>query len=101
MPGDQHNFGTVVIDEVFRLDGWVTDGLSDVETSDLLQRAADDWFDIVGLTISCDCHIATLPSVIAALRNVSRNSWLCIMVGHRVFKADPELAAQSGADGTA
>ena len=32
MPGDQHNFGTVVIDELFRRDGWLTDRLSEAET---------------------------------------------------------------------
>jgi len=101
MPGDQHNFGTVVIDEVFRRDGWITDRLSDAETADLLKRVSDEWFDLVGLTISCDCHIAALPSIIAGLRSVSRNPQLCVMVGGRVFSANPELVAQVGADGTA
>ena len=101
MPGDQHNFGTVVIDELFRRDGWVTDRLSEAETSDLLRRVGGDWFDLVGLTVSCDCHTATLPSVIRALRNVSRNPRVCIMVGGRIFSADPDLAVRMGADGTA
>lgn len=101
MPGDQHNFGTVVIDELFRRDGWLTDRISEAETADLLKRVADDWFDMIGLTITCDCHIAKLASIIAALRNVSRNPRICVMVGGRVFSADPELAMQVGADGTA
>ena len=101
MPGDQHNFGTVVIDELFRRDGWLTDRISEAETTDLVKRVADEWFDLVGLTISCDCHIAQTPSIIAALRNVSRNPQICIMVGGRIFSANPELAAQVGADGTA
>lgn len=101
MPGDQHSFGTVVIDELFRRDGWVTDRISDAETPDLLRRVADDWFDMIGLTISCDCHIAPLASLIMALRNVSRNSRVCVMVGGRVFSENPDLAGQVGADGTA
>ena len=101
MPGDQHNFGTVVVDELFRRDGWVTDRLSGAPTPELVRRVGDDWFDLVGLTVSCDAHIATLTSVIAALRNVSRNPRVCIMVGGRVFSADPELAVRVGADGTA
>ena len=101
MPGDQHSFGTVVIDELFRRGGWVTDRVSEVETPDLLKRVADDWFDVIGLTITCDCHIDSLPSVIVALRNVSRNSRVCVMVGGRVFSANPDLAMQVGADGTA
>jgi methanogenic corrinoid protein MtbC1 len=101
MPGDQHNFGTVVIDEMFRRDGWVADRLSEAQTSDLLKRVGDDWFDMVGLTISCDHHIAELTSIIVALRNVSRNPRICVMVGGRIFSADPERAVLVGADGTA
>lgn len=101
MPGDQHDFGTVVIDELFRRGGWVTDRLSEAATPDLLRRVAAEWFDMVGLTISCDCHTENLASIIAAMRNVSINSHMCIMVGGRVCVADPELAARVGADGTA
>lgn len=101
MPGDQHNFGTVVIDELFRRDGWLTDRISEAETSDLLKRAAADWFDMIGLTISCDCHIGALPSVIVGLRSVSRNPRVCVMVGGRVLSANPGLAVMVGADGTA
>ncbi|UZK66651.1 cobalamin B12-binding domain-containing protein [Sphingomonas sp. M1-B02] len=101
MPGDGHSFGTVVIEEVFRRDGWETDRLSDATTPDLLKRVSAGWFDLIGLTISCDCHIAELPSLIAAMRNVSRNPRACVMVGGRVFAANPDLARQIGADGTA
>lgn len=101
MPGDQHNFGTVVIDEMFRCAGWITDRLHGPETADLVKRVGSDWFDLVGLTVSRECHKATLCSVIAALRNVSKNPQLCVMVGGRVFSEDPALAAKVGADGTA
>ena len=101
MPGDSHNFGTVVVEEVFRRHGWETDRLSDAEAPDLLKRVAGGWFDLIGLTISCDCHIANLPSLIVAMRSVSRNPHACVMVGGRVFVADPDLAVQIGADGTA
>lgn len=101
MPGDQHSFGTVMIDDIFRREGWLTDRLSEADTSDLLRRAEDDWFDIIGLTVSCDCHMARVRSIIAALRSVSKNPQVCVMVGGRVFSADPDLAVQVGADGTA
>ncbi len=101
MPGDQHSFGTVVIDELFRRDGWMTERISGSETTDLLKRVADDWYDMIGLTVSCDCHIEKLSSIIVALRNVSRNSRVCVMVGGRIFSVNPELAMHVGADGTA
>ena len=101
MPGDQHSFGTVVIDEVFRREGWRTERMVGAETADLLRHAAGQWFDLIGLTVSCDCHIATLGSIIVALRNVSHNPRVCVLVGGRVFGADPALADRVGADGTA
>lgn len=100
-PGDQHTFGTVVIDEVFRHNGWVTDLVVSCEAQELIRRASGDWFDLVGLTVSCGAHVAKLPALIVALRSVSRNPGLCIMVGGPVFAADPDLAKQVGADGTA
>jgi methanogenic corrinoid protein MtbC1 len=101
MPGDQHSFGTVVVEELFSREGWLTDRMSEASTPDLLERVAGEWFDLVGLTISCDYHIAPLGSVIVALRNVSRNPHLRIMVGGRIFVEDPDLAGRVGADGTA
>jgi len=101
MPGDQHSFGTVVVEELFCREGWLTDRMAEASTPDLLERVAGEWFDLIGLTISCDYHIAPLPSVIAALRNVSRNPHLCVMVGGRIFVDDPALATRIGADGTA
>ncbi|OYY68468.1 B12-binding domain-containing protein [Sphingomonas sp. 28-63-12] len=99
--GDQHSFGTVVIEELFSREGWLTDRMSEASTPDLLERVAGEWFDLIGLTITCDYHIAPLPSVIATLRNVSRNPRLCVMVGGRIFVEDPDLAVRLGADGTA
>lgn len=101
MPGDQHNFGAVVIDEVFRRGGWVTDRMSGAETPDLLKKVGCEWYDVVGLTISCDCHIGDLASIIVAMRNVSRNPRVSVMVGGRIFSDDPGLAGRVGADGTA
>lgn len=101
MPGDQHSFGTVVIDEIFSREGWMTDRLGETATSDLLERVSGSWFDLIGLTVSCEYHTGPLPSVITALRNVSRNPRVRVMVGGRVFVENPLLAQEVGADGTA
>jgi len=101
MPGDQHSFGTVVLDEIFTRDGWNTERLTEASTPDLLARLATAPFDLVGLTVSCDCHMRALPALIRAMRNVSCQPRLCVMVGGRVFNEEPGRAAQVGADGTA
>lgn len=101
MPGDQHSFGTIVIDELFSREGWRTDRMAEATTPDLIDRVANDWFDLVGLTVSCDCHIAPLPAIIRAVRDVSRNPDVRVMVGGRIFAENASLAVEVGADGTA
>lgn len=101
LEGDQHSFGTVVIDEMFCANGWITDRLNEATTEDLLRHVRQDAFDLIGLTITCDCHIAPLPSIVRAVRASSRNPRICVMVGGRVFAQNADLAAAVGADGTA
>jgi methanogenic corrinoid protein MtbC1 len=99
--GDQHSFGTVVIDELFCAHGWRTDRLTAATTAEVVERVRNDWFDLAGLTITCDCHIAPLSSIVRRIRAASRNPRICVMVGGRVFALDADLAAAVGADGTA
>ncbi|MES2021253.1 MAG: cobalamin-dependent protein [Pseudomonadota bacterium] len=101
LEGDQHSFGTVVIDELFGSNGWTTHRINEASTSELMDRVRSEWFDLAGLTITCDCHIAPLPSIVRALRVSSRNPRICVMVGGRVFINNAELAVSVGADGTA
>ncbi len=101
VPGEQHSFGTVIVDEVFRRGGWATTLLSDPTTSELLDELAGRMYDVIGLTVSCDDHIGRLGSLILAVRSVSRNPRICVMLGGRVLAADPEISTRAGADGTA
>lgn len=101
LEGDQHSFGTVVVDELFCANGWLTDRIAEASPAQLLDRVRDTWFDLVGLTITCDCHIAPLPSIVRSIRAASCNPRICVMVGGRVFALDASRAAAVGADGTA
>lgn len=101
MPDDQHGFGTLLVDEMFRHHGWDSEVAIGTTTPELLEQVGGRSFDIVGLTVTRDCHIARLPSIILALRTVSRNPRVRILVGGRIFGDNPSLAGEVGADGTA
>lgn len=101
MPGEQHSFGTVMVEDVFRRAGWATQLITECDTSQLLAKVAGEQFDLIGLTVTGDCHCETVPSVITGLRSVSRNPHVVIMVGGRIFNEEPDLATQLGADATA
>ena len=101
MPGDQHSFGSAMLEECFARAGWDTLLLIDATRRDLLAQVADRRFELVALTVSLGSHIEQLPSMVSALRSVSSNPEVKIMIGGCVPLAHPGLAASVGADGTA
>ncbi|WP_233996756.1 cobalamin B12-binding domain-containing protein [Porphyrobacter sp. CACIAM 03H1] len=100
MPGDHHNFGTLMIEEVFARGGWRSEALVKPERRELLDRLAHQPFDLVGLTLARDCPSAALSNLIKAVRNVSANPHIIVLVGGRMINENPGMAMEVGADGT-
>ncbi|GMN02984.1 B12-binding domain-containing protein [Erythrobacter sp. MTPC3] len=100
MPGDQHSFGALMIDEVFSQAGWYSEAIVKPERRELLDRLAKSHFDVAGLTISRDCPSAAISSLITAMRSVSANENLVILIGGRLVNQDQSIVSQVGADGT-
>lgn len=100
MPGDHHNFGTLMIEEVFARSGWNSEALVKPERRELLDRLSRQPFDLVGLTLARDCPSAALGNLIKAMRNVSANPHIIVLVGGRMINENPEIAMEVGADGT-
>lgn len=101
MPGDHHNFGTLMLEEVFARGGWRSEVLVKPERRELLDRLARQPFDLLGLTLARDCPSAALGNLINAVRNVSANPHIIVLVGGRMINENPEIAEEVGADGTA
>ena len=101
MPGDQHSFGMVMVEEFFRRHGWRTASLPAGSRDDLIALVRRQPFDLVGLTVSYDGILDRVAAVIDEIRRASRRPGVTVMVGGRVFVERPELAALCGADGTA
>lgn len=100
MPGDHHNFGTLMLDEVFARGGWRSEALVKPERRELLDRLARQPFDLVGLTLGRDCPGAAVSNLIKAVRNVSANPHIIVLVGGRMINEKPVMAMEVGADGT-
>lgn len=100
MPGDDHNFGTVMIEEVFARAGWQSEALMQPERRELLDRLAATPFDLVGLTLTRDCPGVALGNLIKAIRGVSSNPHVSVIVGGRVINENPAIVHEVGADGT-
>ena len=101
IPGEQHGFGSMMVEEFFRRAGWTTLSEPGSSEQELIAVVKTRWLELVGLTVSCEESVARLPGFIAALRTHSRNPRLGVMVGGRVFVDHPDWVAGCGADATA
>ena len=101
LPGDQHSLGTLIISEIFQRDGWDVETMIEPQQSDIFRSVSENAFDVIGLTVTTDFHIGTLPKLLTAIRNVSCNPKIAIMIGGPALGYDPARAIALGADGTA
>lgn len=101
MPQDQHSLGTLIVSECFQRAGWEVETLIEPQQSDIFQALSTTSFDVVGLTVTTDFYIAGVPKLLSAMRSVSCNPNMAIMIGGPALGYDPVLARELGADGTA
>jgi len=100
MPGDYHSFGVTMIEEVFARAGWRSEALVKPERRELLDRLARQPFDLIGLTVARECPNAALGNLIKAVRNVSANPRIIVLIGGIMINENPRIAIDVGADGT-
>ncbi|MEM9501271.1 MAG: cobalamin B12-binding protein [Pseudomonadota bacterium] len=100
MPGDQHTFGAIMTEDVFARAGWTTEIIPRPERRELLDVLSNRAFDLVGLTLSRDCPSGPLTKLVKAIRGVSANPHISVLVGGRMINANPSIVDEVGADGT-
>jgi len=101
LPGDQHTFGILMVEEFFRRAGWDVRGGPFGSTRDLVKAVRSERFDLIGLSVGSEVLLGDLTSVIGALRKASCNAAVQVVVGGRLFVEHPEYVERVGADGTA
>lgn len=100
-PGETHVFGLSLVASFFRETGWdVTTAVPGpgVDPLDLLRI---DWFDVVGLSLSCDVLLPTLATTVTEVRRHSRNREIRVLVGGPFFARHGGEAGIVGADACA
>jgi MerR family transcriptional regulator, light-induced transcriptional regulator len=100
-PDDDHSFGSLMLEELFRRAGWTCTGLRGASRAKLLRQVSEGWFEIIALTVSVERNSDTLSRLVADIRAASCNPGVSIMVGGPVFNEDASLADEIGADATA
>jgi methanogenic corrinoid protein MtbC1 len=100
-PGDQHNFGLLIVDEFLHRAGWDVCSLPAATGADIERRVKREAFEIAGLSLSQEALLPDIESLIANIRRGSLNKDISIMVGGCVFAERPDLVAKVGADALA
>jgi MerR family transcriptional regulator, light-induced transcriptional regulator len=72
-----------------------------LDADDLRGLVANEWFGVVGISVSTEQQIGGLSDLVVAIREASLNKHVGVMVGGPVFTHSPERALEFGADGTA
>lgn len=100
-PGEQHSFGHAIVQRFFRASGWQVWNCVTARIEDVARIAAEDWFAIVGFSLSDDTHFKDLRRAIRRIRAESLNRDVGIIVGGSSIVRNPGWVADLGADGTA
>lgn len=97
-PGEQHLFGFLMVGEYFRRAGWDVVSLPGCSRDELVEAVGARWFAAVGLSAGSSRLLVPLKRSIAAVRKVSQNPGIAVVVGGAAFLGYPERVASVGAD---
>jgi methylmalonyl-CoA mutase cobalamin-binding domain/chain len=97
-PGSQHFLGLTIVADFFRQAGSeVVLEISSSE-SELLRAVANEWFDVVGISVALEAQLPTLPNLIAHLRANSGNPKVKVVLGGPIFLIHDFSPHHMGAD---
>lgn len=97
-PGEAHGFGIAMVAEVFRRRGWHVDAESVEGVDQLVRRVREEWFHVVGLSVSGEQNLPRLAEAVRLVRAASRNRRVGLMVGGALFQTHPDWLSRVGAD---
>ncbi len=101
LPGETHTFGLSMVYEFFRRAGWNAWSGPIAGSADLRAMVRREWVEVIGFSLACDEKLDVVRAEIRSVRRASQNPALGVLVGGPGFTANPLLAAEVGADGTA
>ena len=97
-PGEQHHFGVDMVADGFRQGGWCVRVGHGLSRAQLLRLVRDEWFDVIGFSVSAERWLKGLSASVRAVRRVSCNPEMLIMVGGVAIANHPERTRFIGAD---
>ncbi len=100
-PGEQHRFGCDMVADAFREGGWCVRSGPAVSRAQLVALVRDEWFDVIGISVTSDRFLRGLPACLRAVRHASTNPAPFLIVGGHAIGHHAERTRFLGADATA
>lgn len=100
-PGETHIFCLSLVASFFREAGWEVTTAGSDPGLDMLDLVRVEWFDVIGLTLSCEVLLPQMAQAVRDLRKASCNRGTRILVGGPYFSNFPDHVHAVGADATA
>jgi methylmalonyl-CoA mutase cobalamin-binding subunit len=97
-PGEQHRFGIAMVADVFRAGGWGVCSGAALPRARLTRQLRDEWFDVLGLSISAERGLGSIATCLRVVRKASRNRDLLILLGGNAIIGHEERSRFLGAD---
>jgi methanogenic corrinoid protein MtbC1 len=101
LAGESHVFGVDMVACFMRQASWDVDVQKGVEAQDVAGALAGERFAVLGFTLSAESGLEGLCRAIKCGRAASVNPSIAVLVGGPLFRAQPALVAQVGADAMA
>ena len=100
-PGEDHTFGSQLVQRFLRAASWFVLALDGSETKKASDIVAREWIAVVGISISTHVEIDDLSQMIKSIRSRSMNPQIGVIIGGPMLARSPELVSEVGADGEA
>ena len=97
-PGSTHFLGPNIVANFFRKFGWQVVVEVSASSQELIHAAENEWFDLIGISVSTQQQLNTLAQLIHDLKKGSRNPQTKVMLGGPIFSVEMHTAADYGAD---
>ncbi len=98
--GETHEVGPRMVADLLELGGWETIYLGgNVPLRGVVQTLAEHRADLLAISATMTTHLPAVIDLIAAVRAAPACSGVRVMVGGRLFDAEPGLWRRVGADG--
>ena len=96
-PGSEHMLGTAVVADFFRKEDWQVVVAISSSANKLIQTVSNEWFDVIGLSVSIEHQLTNLADLIDQFKRTSLNPHVVILLGGPIFVVKEFRASDFGA----